>query len=121
MGLGLGEKATLLSSGFDAVSTNKAQSPLDTPEIISLTNGITGQLLVSVKPMDNAKCYGVRCAAMGPGGTLGAWQTGGLFTVSRSMRVSGLTRGTDYTVQVRAIGGSTGYSDWSNPSSHMCM
>jgi len=29
--------------------------------------------------------------------------------------------GNDYTVQVRALGGSTGQSDWSEPSSHMAM
>ena len=78
-------------------------------------------LIVTVKPVGNAKCYEVRCAPLGPGGTLGPWQTGGLFTVSRAMRVSGLTRGTDYSVQVRAIGGSTGYSEWTNPVSHMCI
>jgi hypothetical protein len=26
-----------------------------------------------------------------------------------------------YTVQARAVGGSTGYSDWSDPVSHMAM
>ena len=41
------------------------------------------------------------------------------------MRVMGLllltdlTPGTVYTVQVRGIGGSKYYSDWSDPSSHM--
>ena len=37
------------------------------------------------------------------------------------MPVNGLTPGTNYTFQVRAIGGSTGYSDWSDPVSHMSM
>ena len=27
----------------------------------------------------------------------------------------------NYTFQVRAIGGSSGYSDWSDPVSHMSM
>ena len=26
-----------------------------------------------------------------------------------------------YSVQTRAVGGSTGYSDWSNPISHMVL
>ena len=51
----------------------------------------------------------------------GPWQSGGLFTNSRSMPLNGLTPGTNYTVQVRAIGGSTGYSDWSDPVSHMSL
>jgi hypothetical protein len=33
----------------------------------------------------------------------------------------GLTPGTIYTIQVRALGGSTGQSDWSDPSAHMAM
>ena len=33
----------------------------------------------------------------------------------------GSRRGTVYTVQIRALGGSTGQSDWSDPSSHMAM
>jgi chitodextrinase len=36
------------------------------------------------------------------------------------MSVNGLTPGTTYVFQVRAVGGSTGYSDWSNPVSRMC-
>jgi len=35
--------------------------------------------------------------------------------------MTNLTPGTTYNVQVRAIGGSTGYSDWSDPSSHMSL
>jgi len=37
------------------------------------------------------------------------------------MRIPGLTAGTNYAVHVRAVGGSTGYSDWSDPVVHMCM
>ena len=51
----------------------------------------------------------------------GAWQTAGAFTGARKIILTGLTPGTVYNVQARAIGGSTGYSDWSDPSSHMAM
>jgi hypothetical protein len=33
----------------------------------------------------------------------------------------GLTPGTTYSLQVRAVGGSTGYSDWSDAVSHMSL
>jgi len=56
-----------------------------------------------------------------PGGAPGPWQTGGLFTSRRAMCVNNLTPGTNYTFQVRAIGGSTGDSDWSDPSGHMSL
>jgi hypothetical protein len=32
-----------------------------------------------------------------------------------------LTPGTNYNVQARAVGGSAGYSDWSDPVSHMAL
>ncbi len=113
--------ATILSSGFEVVSTNKAQSKLDTPEITKLINGGTRELIVGVKPIANAKCYEVQYALVGPGNVPGAWQSAPLMSDSRNMHIPGLTRGADYIVQARAVGGLTGYSEWSNPSSHMCM
>ena len=103
------------------MSTSRAQSPLAAPAIVSLDNGNTGQLLVKVTPIANAKCYEVRYAAIAAGGVPGPWQSGGLFTNSRSMPLNGLIPGTSYSVQVRAVGGSTGYSDWSDPVSHMSL
>jgi chitodextrinase len=50
----------------------------------------------------------------------GPWQAAGVFTNSRSMTVDGLTPGTTYMFQARAVGGSTRYSDWSNPVLRMC-
>jgi hypothetical protein len=43
-----------------------------------------------------------------------------MFTNSRLMTIDGLSPGKKYMFQVRAIGGSTRYSDWSNPVSRMC-
>ena len=113
--------ATLLSSGFDAVSTNRASVQLTAPLIRDILNGNSGQLLVRVTPVKNAKAYEVRYAAVAAGGVPGPWQSGSLFTNSQSMPINGLTPGTNYTFQVRAIGGATGYSDWSDPSSHMSL
>ena len=113
--------AKLLASGFEAVSTNRAQSPLPPPTIRDILNGNSGQLLLRVTAIANAKCYESRYALIGPGGAPGPWQNGGLFTNSRSIPVNGLTPGASYTFQVRAIGGSTGYSDWSDAVQHMSM
>lgn len=113
--------ATLLSSGFEAVSTNRASIPLEKPLIREITNGNSGQLLTRVGPVKNAKCYELRYAVVAPGGALGPWQAGGLHTNSRSMPLNNLTAGTMYQIEVRAIGGSTGTSDWSDPSNHMSL
>jgi hypothetical protein len=112
---------TLLSSGFQAAPTVRAQSPLPKPVIVAVDNGHSTQLLVNVNKVANARTYELQTAAIGDGGAPGPWQRGGLFTKSRAMLLNGLTPGATYAVQVRAIGGSTGYSDWSDPVSHMCM
>jgi chitodextrinase len=62
----------------------------------------------------NARAYEVRHYT-----TPNTFQPGGTFTQARRIVVDALTPGTTYTFQVRAIGGSTGYSDWSDPISHM--
>jgi hypothetical protein len=38
-----------------------------------------------------------------------------VYTNSRAMTIAGLVPGSTYMLQTRAVGGSTGYSDWSNP------
>ncbi len=113
--------AVLLSSGFDAVSTNRASTPLGQPFIKKIVNGNSAQLIVCVGPVANAKCYHARYALVAADGTPGPWIDGGLFTNSRSIPINGLTPGANYTFQVRAVGGSTGYSDWSDPISHRSL
>ena len=113
--------ATLLTSGYQAASTNHAQTVLAQPVIQDLINGNSGELVARVKPVANAHAYEARYAVIGTGGTPGPWQNGGLFTSTRGLTISGLTPGTTYTVEVRAIGGSTGYSDWSNAVTHMSL
>ena len=119
--------ANLLSSGFHAVSMNRAQSQLDAPIISDILNGLTGQLLPGIAPIANANGYEARYAALGApaaGGAAGApgpWQAGGVFSNTRDIAVNALTPGTIYAIQIRALGGSTGYSDWSDPVQHMSM
>jgi len=113
--------AKLLSSGFEAVSTSHASVQLTAPTIKDILNNMTGQLIVRVGPVANAKSYEVRYALIGAGGAPGPWVDGGLFTNSRSMAVNALTPGDNYQFQVRAVGGSTGYSDWSDAVSHRSL
>ena len=115
------ELAKLLASGFEAVSTTHSASPLDSPTITDIINGMSGQLIVRVGAIANAKIYEVRYALIGASGAPGPWLNGGLFTSSRSMAVGGLSPGGNYQFQVRAVGGSTGYSDWSDAVSHMSL
>jgi hypothetical protein len=112
--------SVLLSSGFQAAVTTRVRLPLANPSILNLGLGNSTELVLKVTPIAHAKCYEVRMAVVGAGNTPGPWQSAGLFTNSRSMTINGLTPGTTYMFQVRAVGGSTRYSDWSNPVSRMC-
>jgi len=99
----------LLSSGFQAASTNRAQSPLDAPVVLGIENSTSTQFIVRAQPVANAKSYEAQVK------NGGGWLPAGVFTQARRMEIDNLTPGSIYTVQVRAIGGSTGSSDWSAP------
>jgi len=111
------DMALLLTSGFEAQSTNRAQVVLAQPQGLVLKNGSSGQLVASVSPVKNTNMYEGRIK-----GPTGDWMTPSVFTGdSQHIIFDSLTPGTMYTAQVRSLGGSTGQSDWSDPSSHMAM
>jgi hypothetical protein len=105
--LALTDLADVLSTGYDVVSTNKTQSPLTTP-VFELDNSFPGQITVGLSAVVNAKSYQVQYSI----GT-GPWQELGIFPNTRGIVISGLTATTISNVRVRAIGGSTQYSQWS--------
>jgi hypothetical protein len=105
----------LMSSGFYASSTNRASVPLETPMIAKVENGTTTKLSVRLNGVANSRAYHLQISANGNGG----WQDAGIFTQSRRIVLDHLTPGTLYNIRARAIGGSTGYSEWSDPVSHM--
>jgi hypothetical protein len=104
----------LLSSGFEAVNTNRTQAPLDTPNFTKIEHGNTTQLFVSVSAVANARSYEIQAKT-----ATGNWQTVSVVAQSRNIVLEKLTPGTVYDLQVRAIGGSTGSSLWSAPVSQM--
>jgi hypothetical protein len=103
----------ILSSGFDVVNTNTAQSPLTTPAF-TLDNSMTTQLAILLSAVPNAKAYQVQFST----GT-GAWQEAGIYPNTKGIVLTNLTPGTTYNVRIRAIGGSTQYSPWSATMSLM--
>lgn len=106
----------LLSSGYSAASQNRAQTQLLKPWIRKILNEGTGKLLLRVSPIANARNYQVQVQVGG-----GEWQEAGIFPQARRMVVASLTPGTIYNLRVRALGGSTGYSEWSPVTSRMSL
>jgi hypothetical protein len=105
----------LLSSGYYSNSTNRAQAPLDQPIITELSNFASTQLLLRITPVTNARSYQVQTNTNGNG----TWTEAGVFTRANRILLTSLTPGTTYSVRTRAVGGSTGYSDWSKSASQM--
>lgn len=106
----------LLSSGFEVASNNRVQIELTKPVIDRVDNPASAQLALRLQPVPTARAYEVRLSFNG-----GSWQNAGVFTQARKIVLTDLTPGTTYTIQARAIGGSTGSSDWSDPVSHMSL
>lgn len=110
-----GNMEVLLGTGYLPVSTNHSSSPLDDTAIASLLNNGTTQALLRLTPVVNAKTYQVQTSVDG-GKT---WVESCISTQARRIVLTNLVPGTMYSVRARAIGGSTGASNWTSPGSIM--
>jgi Fibronectin type III domain len=97
----------VLSSGFDVVNSNTTPSPLIQP-VFTLDNSASTKLAIYLQAVPNAKAYQMQFAI----GT-GAWQEVGIYPNTKGIVLTNLTPGTIYNVRIRAVGGSTQYSEWS--------
>jgi hypothetical protein len=82
-----------LTSGFTPRSSGRtpAQPPAQ-PAILSVDQGISGQLLASVKAVRNAKTYELRIGPVGPGGaTPVSWVTQTVSKVKPAAPINSLT------------------------------
>ena len=102
----------LLGTGYLPASTNRTSSPLDDTAIMSLLNNGTAQALLLLAPVRNARTYQVQTSVDG-GKT---WLDWCISPQARRIVLSNLVPGTTYEVRARAIGGSTGASNWTGPS-----
>ena len=106
------DRDLMLTSGFVPTSTNHGQSKLDTPSIPGITNDTPTELDVHLTAVANAFGYEVQTSTDGK-----VWTTVKYSAQARTTTLTGLTTGTVYQVRARALGGSTGQSDWSMPGS----
>ena len=97
----------VLTSGFDVVNPNTTPMPLEQP-VFTLDNSTTAQLAVYLQAVTNAKAYQVQFST-----GAGLWLEAGIYPNTKNIVLKNLTPGTTYNVRIRAVGGSTQYSDWS--------
>jgi hypothetical protein len=112
-----GDLASLLLSGYQSVSTNRAQSALGAPQVLAVDQPGTGKLKVRVAADANVKSYlgRIKKATDGDFGPTLSFQS------SAKILFDGLTANVTYVMELCAVGGSTGKSDWCEPVSKMAM
>lgn len=106
----------LLESGFKPTSTNRTSGPLTKPVITNVDNFQSTKLLLSASVDDRTRSVEVRFRVND-----GPFQSGGVQTKASRLLLEALVPGSNVESQVRSIGGTTGYSDWSDSVSHMVM
>ena len=109
------DQSLLLSSGYEAVSTNRAQRMLNPPQITSVHSPQSGQLKARIEADPNSKSFVGRIKEAS-GSEFGPSIS---FKNSRSIIFHGVTAGVTYVLELMAIGGTTGQSDWSDPATKM--
>ncbi len=115
-GKALGDQSIIRKAGFEVTDrAHHPQQPLAKTIIQEIKNEHSGALLVRLNPQTNASGYEGQLSTDG-GKT---WQPAGFFNQARRAEVPNLIAGTTYTFRFRALGGSTGSGDWSDPVSHM--
>jgi hypothetical protein len=116
-----GDMESFTSSGFLPASTTKVPpSPLPLPVIRSVTHGaLSGELVVLVEAIRKAVNYEIRYGAVVNGAAPSSWTSKVITKVKPPVGIEGLTPGTIYAIQVRALG-PVGYTAWTDSATCMC-
>jgi len=115
------DMATFLKSGFQPISTVRTPAAPLSESIRKIAPGNnSGQMEVTLVSQQDALSYQLRWAPVAPGGTPGNWTEQPVGNVKSPALVTGLTPGTAYAFQVRAVT-NAGYTDWSESVTRICM
>lgn len=114
------DMAIFTSSGLQpTLNLKSAAQPLAIPVVKKIDQGIAGQLLVRITGITKAKSYELRYGVVA-NGTTATWTSVPVASVKKAIPVAGLTPGTTYAFQVRALG-ALGMTDWSDSAIRMCI
>jgi hypothetical protein len=108
------------TSGFQLASTTKAPTPPLSEKIRRIDHGTnSGQVLVWIQPVPKAGSYEIHYGPAVNGGAPTTWTTQPVLMVKSPAVLTGLTPGTTYYFQARALL-KEGFTDWSDPVTFIC-
>ncbi len=112
---------TFVSSGFMLAATGQRTppQPVAVPTIVSVDQGASGQLLVTIQPIKKALSYELQYGPVPVAGANASSITLRVASTRPATSINNLTPGGIYTFQVRAYG-KLGLSDWSSSVQKMC-
>jgi hypothetical protein len=111
---------TFLKSGFQPISTIRTPAAPLSKSIRKIVPGKnSGQMEVKLVSRQDALSYQLHWAAVGMSGTLSNWTEQPVGNTKSAVLVTGLTPGTAYAFQVRAVT-NAGYTDWSESVTRIC-
>jgi len=115
-----GDRAIFLSSGLTPTSGTRTPAVGLSPRFRTLDHGaLSGQAVMRLKADPEALSYLIRHAPV-TNGTPGNWTEQIVTGVKTPVTLNGLTPGTLYAFQARAMN-KAGYSDWSDSVTLMCV
>jgi hypothetical protein len=115
-----GDMTTFLSSGFQAVSSARTRTLPVSESIRKIVPGSTsGEVVVTLVPVPGAVSYELRWAPITSGGSPEEWKKQSVAQIRPPSSIGGLTPGTAYAFQARALTRS-GLTDWSVPVNRIC-
>lgn len=113
---------TFLLSGFQARPTTKTATAPASSSIRRLVHGAnSGEIEATLIKEADAVSYEVRSAPVPAGAAPAAWTITPVPTLKPPTKITGLTPGTTYAFQTRALLKTGGYTDWSDSATLMCI
>lgn len=116
------DMSTFLLSGFRPKSTIRTTTAPASNSIRKLDHGDnSGEIDATLIKVEDAVSYEVRSAPVPAGAVPTAWIITPVPTLKPPTKITGLTPGTVYAFQTRALLKSGVYTDWSDSATLMCM
>ena len=116
------DMTTFLSSGFQAASTARTNTPPVSEAIRKIAFGsVSGAVVLTLVKFNGAASYELRWGSTAPGAANPTtWSSQPAANSKTPVTISNLTPGAAYVFQARAVT-STGYTDWSQPVTKMVV